>query len=182
MLDSLRSRAQMRRKAGEIYGVIVTQARQPNFYAALGVPDTPSGRYEMVMLHLILVLERLRSLSPEDSPLPRLLVEAFIADMDDSLRELATGDLAVPKKVRKAATGLYERTMAYREALPEADVHALTQTFTEHVYGGTQHPGAATLARYLVESAAGLAAVDEEGKLADRGIFASVPDLGGGSA
>jgi cytochrome b pre-mRNA-processing protein 3 len=169
----------MRRKAGAIYGVIVTQARQPDFYAVLGVPDTPSGRYEMVMLHLILVLERLRTLSPETSPLPRLLVEAFIADMDDSLRELATGDLAVPRKVRKAATGLYERTMAYREGLARADVSALSETFTEHVYGGTQHPGAETLARYLQDSSAALAAIDEEGKLADRGVFAPVPDRGG---
>jgi cytochrome b pre-mRNA-processing protein 3 len=169
----------MRRKAGAIYGVIVTQARQPDFYAVLGVPDTPSGRYEMVMLHLILVLERLRTLSPETSPLPRLLVEAFIADMDDSLRELATGDLAVPKKVRKAATGLYERTMAYREGLAKADAHALSGTFTEHVYGGTRQAGADALARYLLDSSAALAAIDEEGKLADRGVFAPVPSRRG---
>lgn len=182
MLDSLRSRAEMRRKAGEIYGAIVTQARQPNFYALLGVPDTPSGRYEMVTLHLFLVLERLRTLSAETSALPRLLVEAFIADMDDSLRELATGDLAVPRKVRKAATGLYERTMAYRAALPDGDVHALSETFVEHVYGGTQHPGAGALARYLLASSSTLAAVDAEEKLANGGVFAPVPDRAGEAA
>ncbi len=61
MLDFLNARTDMRRKAGKIYGVIVTQARRPSFYADLGVPDTPAGRYEMVVVHLVLVLERLRS-------------------------------------------------------------------------------------------------------------------------
>ena len=100
MLDFLNARTDMRRKAGKIYGAIVTQARRPAFYADLGVPDTPSGRYEMVVVHLVLVLERLRSAPAADADLPRLLVEAFIADMDDSLREMGTGDLTVPKKVR----------------------------------------------------------------------------------
>lgn len=171
----------MRRKAGEIYGVIVTQARQPNFYAELGVPDTPSGRYEMVMMHLFLVLERLRALGSDRSRLPRMLVEAFISDMDDSLRELATGDLAVPKKVRKAATGLYERTVAYRAAVPEGDARALADTFNEHVYGGAAHPGAASLAEYLLMAWAALSAVQEEG-LSDRGIFPPVPDHCGEAA
>ena len=59
MLEFLNARTDIRRKAGEIYGAIVTQARHPALYAGLGVPDTPSGRYEMVVLHLFLVMERL---------------------------------------------------------------------------------------------------------------------------
>lgn len=181
MLDSFRSRAEMRRKAGEIYGVIVTQARQPNFYAKLGVPDTPAGRYEMVTMHLFLVLERLRRPAGEQAQLPRMLVEAFISDMDDSLRELATGDLAVPKKVRKAATGLYERTVAYRAGLADADGRALANTFNEHVYGGKVHPGADSLAKYFLATSAALATVGEE-RLSDRGIFPPVPDQCGEAA
>ena len=43
-----------------MYDAIVAQARQPAFYAALGVPDTVSGRFDMIVLHAFLVLERLR--------------------------------------------------------------------------------------------------------------------------
>ena len=155
MLNSLKAHSELRRKAGEIYGAVVTQARQPSFYAALGVPDTPSGRYEMVVLHLFIVLERLRGQGVnDDAPLPRSLVEAFVTDMDDSLRELGTGDLSVPKKVRRAATGLYERTMAYRIALAAPDDGPLLGVLAEHVYGG-QHPAAPALARYL-RAAAGV--------------------------
>ena len=106
MLGTLRTRAALRRKAGEIYGAIVTQARQPGFYAKLGIPDTPVGRYEMVVLHLFLVLERLRGEGLGTEALQRPLIETFVADMDNSLRELGTGDVVVGKKVRAGRGGL----------------------------------------------------------------------------
>jgi cytochrome b pre-mRNA-processing protein 3 len=119
MLRSLRRRAEFQRKAGEIYGAIVTQSRQPAFYARLGIPDTPTGRYEMVVIHLFLVLERLRGAgaSPEAAAAAQALVDAFVADMDDSLRELGTGDIGVPRRVKRAAAGFYARAKDYREAI-----------------------------------------------------------------
>jgi len=175
MLDSLRTRAETRRKASEIYGAVVTKAREPGFYAALGVPDTPSGRYEMVTLHLFLVLERLRAVTGENGPLPRMLVEAFVADMDDSLRELGTGDLAVPKKVRRAASGLYGRSMAYRTALQTGAPDALEPVFLEHVYACASHAGAPLLARYTRDAAAALAAADPLAEPVSADIFPSLP-------
>ncbi len=160
MLDFLNARTDMRRKAGEIYGAIVTQARRPAFYADLGVPDTPSGRYEMVVVHLVLVLERLRSVPAADADLPRLLVEAFIADMDDSLREMGTGDLTVPKKVRLAATGLYERSVAYKAALAASDGEDLEAVLREHTYADADAQFAPRLARYVRAAAAALTATD----------------------
>lgn len=176
MLDSFRTRAETRRKASEIYGAVVTQARSPRFYADLGVPDTPSGRYEMVALHLSLVLERLRPAGDHASALPRVLVETFVVDMDDSLRELGTGDLAVPKKVRRAAAGLYDRSVSYRTALAASDDEPLRELLIEHVYDGAAHPGAEALACYVKDASQLLAATDAvEALLARRGF----PSLGG---
>jgi cytochrome b pre-mRNA-processing protein 3 len=175
MLDFFNARIDIRRKAGEIYGAIVTQARRPDFYAALGVPDTPAGRYDMVVLHLFLVLERLRT-ARDTSPLSRMLVEAFIADMDDSLRELATGDLSVPKKVRRAATGLYERSMAYRSALEAEDDAALTAALAEHAYAGTgESAQARSLARYVNSAASALSAAKATEILAAQFAFPDPP-------
>ena len=176
MLDFLNARTDMRRKAGKIYGVIVTQARRPAFYADLGVPDTPSGRYEMVVVHLVLVLERLRSAPGAGADLPRLLVEAFIADMDDSLREMGTGDLTVPKKVRAAATGLYERSVAYQTALAAGDAEALAAVFAEHVYVDADARLAPRLAAYVQATAATLAATDADAVAIGSFAFAAVPN------
>jgi cytochrome b pre-mRNA-processing protein 3 len=177
MLDFFNARIDIRRKAGEIYGAIVTQARRPEFYALLGVPDTPAGRYDMVVLHLFLVLERLRA-AGNTSPLSRLLVEAFIADMDDSLRELATGDLSVPKKVRRAATGLYERSMAYRSALELSDEAALSAALSAHVYAGAgEDARAGLLARYVNAAAGALAAAETTEVLAGQIAFPDPPSI-----
>src|ERR1019366_7700109 len=44
-----------------IYGMIVTQARQPSFYRDLGVADTVNGRFDLLVLHLWMVLRRFQS-------------------------------------------------------------------------------------------------------------------------
>ena len=73
----------------------------------------------MVVIHLFLVLERLRGAgaSPEAAAAAQALVDAFVADMDDSLRELGTGDIGVPRRVKRAAAGFYARAKDYREAI-----------------------------------------------------------------
>jgi cytochrome b pre-mRNA-processing protein 3 len=73
----------------------------------------------MVVIHLFLVLERLRGAgpSPEAEAAAQALVDAFVADMDDSLRELGAGDLGVPRRVKRAAAGFYARAKDYREAI-----------------------------------------------------------------
>jgi cytochrome b pre-mRNA-processing protein 3 len=129
----------------------------------------------MVVVHLFLVLERLRAAGEPESALPRLLVEAFIADMDDSLREMGTGDLTVPKKVRRAATGLYERSMAYKTGLATADEAALAAALTEHVYVGDAGNHARALGAYL-RSAAGALAARSTGQMAEGDFsFPAVP-------
>ena len=95
----------------------MTQARQPALFAGTGVEDTPEGRSEMIILHLFLVLERLGGEGPPGTRLGRLTAEAFVTDVDDSLREMGVGDLAVPRKVKRAAAGLYQRCHGYRLAL-----------------------------------------------------------------
>ncbi len=62
MLAWLMQRAHRRRTARSLYGSIVTQARSPGLYAGWGVPDTPEGRFEIIGLHLVLILRRLAAL------------------------------------------------------------------------------------------------------------------------
>ncbi len=172
MLGALRARAALRRKAGEIYGVIVTQARQPGFYAKLGIPDTPAGRYDMVVLHLFLVLERLRLEGSEAGTLQRILIEAFVADMDDALREFGTGDVVVGKKVRRAAAGFYERSRDYREALATDDAAVLARALARHGLTREDEPqGSRALAGYVQAAAAALKAQGSREVLTGRLAF-----------
>jgi cytochrome b pre-mRNA-processing protein 3 len=128
--------------ATKLYGRLVAQARAEPFYAILEVPDTPEGRLEMIMLHLVLVQEPLIAGGEAGAVLARDLSETFVADLDDCLREMAVSDLAVPRKVKKAAAALFERTRDYGAALAGQDAGALAGLIEQHVLMVAQGEGA----------------------------------------
>lgn len=168
MFHALRSQAALQHKASDIYGAIVTQARHPDFYGRLGVPDTPVGRYEMVVVHLFLVLERLRADPLAADELARALIETFVADMDDSVREMGTGDVGVGKKVRRAAAGFYERSRDYRAGLAAPDRQELARAVARYAYA---HESAddhgEELASYMRAAGAALTRHDLAGAIAE---------------
>ncbi|MEX0852047.1 MAG: ubiquinol-cytochrome C chaperone family protein [Bauldia sp.] len=145
-----------RRMASRLYGAIVAQARSRALYADLGVPDTVSGRFEMVVLHAVLVLERLRAGGDAEGLVGQAVFDLFCADMDRSLRELGVGDLALPRRMKQMAESFYGRAEAYGRCLADGDTRGLAEAFDRNVGGGA--PGnSRSLATYAVAAAAGLA-------------------------
>ena len=137
MLAWLKTMTDRRQTARSLYGSIVTQAREPVFYAAWGVPDTVQGRFEMIALHLVLVLRRLAAEGRAGERLARALTEAFVVDLDDAMREMTFGDLAVPREVKRAAAALFDRHRAYLAALGAADDSTLAHAIgTQLAYLG----------------------------------------------
>ena len=60
LLGRFRRKRARRDAAHRLYAALVDQARQPVFYADWGVPDSRDGRLELVSLHAILLMRRLR--------------------------------------------------------------------------------------------------------------------------
>lgn len=174
MLNWLAKRADATRKAENLYGVVVAQARNPSFFRDFGVIDTLEGRFEMIVLHMFLVLERLRGRAPADAS--RALIERFVTDMDDCMREIGVGDLTVPKKVKRAAAALYERADSYRRAGAAGD-DALAKALAE-VFGEMPHCDVRTreLGRYMQTASAALERQDLQ-RILDAEL--SFPDPGG---
>ena len=57
------------RTIAALYGAIVAQARAAHFYAEMGVPDTVSGRFDMVLEIYPTVRQALAAISPEAAAL-----------------------------------------------------------------------------------------------------------------
>lgn len=129
-----------------VYDAIVASARQPHFYANLGVPDTLDGRFDMIVLHLFLVLDRMKG---EDEKFRQSLTDYFFMDMDRSLREIGVGDLTVGKKVRKMAEAFYGRINAYQTAMEQGEVQWVP-ALQRNVYGGKASIHAQDLAIWTV--------------------------------
>lgn len=134
MFQWIKARSGQRRVAHELYGSIVSQARQPEFYRSFGVADTVGGRFEMICLHVFGVLERLGTADASET-VGRELVERFFGDMDDIMREMGVGDSSVPKKMRTASEGLYGRLDAYAKGVRSDDAELLQAALRRNVYG-----------------------------------------------
>jgi cytochrome b pre-mRNA-processing protein 3 len=141
MLQWLRRRSEAQRTAEELYGRVVAAARQPELYRAMGVADTPEGRFEMIALHLFLALEALKGKADYGQDIAQRTIEAFVADMDGCMREMGVGDLAVPKKVKRAAAAFYERAGAYRAALVDSGDRKLERALARYALGNEAAAG-----------------------------------------
>lgn len=152
-----------------IYGMIVTQAREPLFYRDLGVADTVNGRFDLLLVHLWLLLRRIRPVQggPE---IAQALFDRFCDDMDANLREMGVGDLAVPKRMQAFGEAFYGRTAAYDMALTEGE-QALAQAFCRNVLNGENLPGAHRLAAYAHTVTTMLAGLDDATLLAASWTF-----------
>lgn len=165
--------------AHRLYVALVGQARRPDFYAGLGVPDSLDGRFEMIALHAFLILRRLRDAGETGRRLGQALFDVMFADMDQNLREMGVGDLGVGKRVKAMASGLYGRIAAYEAALGAGEA-ATCEALARNVFGTVEPPAGAlrALARYLRQETEGLARQEDGAILAGRVEFGPVPVAG----
>lgn len=129
--------------ARRLYNATVTQARTVAFYEQWAVPDTVTGRFDMISLHAYLIMRRLMA-----EPAAKAFSEAYcgmiFTDMDRNLREMGVGDLSVGKKVKKLAEGFYGRATAYESAMNDGP-EPMTVVLRRNIYGG-EDPGDSVLA------------------------------------
>ncbi len=119
--------------AERLYGAIVAQARQPFFYADLGVPDTVDGRFDMILMHSFVVMLRLREGDGESKALSQILYDTMFVDMDRAVREMGIGDLSVKKHIRRMMKAFNGRMNAYESGL--GDPAVLSDVLRRNVYG-----------------------------------------------
>jgi cytochrome b pre-mRNA-processing protein 3 len=157
---------------GTIYGMIVTRAREPAFYSDYGVPDTVDCRFDLVVLHLWMVLRRFGA-DMDSRKLAQGLFDLFCSDMDANLREMGVGDMTVPKRMQAFGQAFYGRSAAYDAALAQGH-EALARALDKNVFNGRNFERAGHLADYVEASVAKLAAVDAATLAEERQPFAAL--------
>jgi cytochrome b pre-mRNA-processing protein 3 len=172
------SRARTATAVGGLFAAIVGRAREPAFYRALAVPDTLDGRFEMVALHLLLVMRRLKGQGPEAGKLSQCLYETMVDDFEKSLLEMGAGDSGIARRVKTMARGMAGRIRAYDEALADSDDGRLEMALDNNLYG-TVDPVPdgvlATMAAYVRACATALDAQPLESLMRGEVRFAPVP-------
>lgn len=141
----------LREQAHALYVALVNQSRKPVFFSQWGVEDTLDGRFDVIVLHLSLVLERVEG----DAAFTQQLMEVFFADMDRSLRELGASDTGIGKRIQKMAQAFFGRLKAYQDAKDEA---ALTAALQRNLYREKPQDHAKDVAAYIMRNRAHLRA------------------------
>lgn len=139
-----------------IYAAIVAQSRQPRFYADWGVPDTVTGRFDMICLHLALLFGRLRAEGKQVDTFAQSVFDLFFKDMDRSLREMGAGDLAVPKKIQKMGSAFYGLMTSLNEAMDRGDRAEVEAVIRRNLFEDAEAAAAGELTAYLFAEAAKL--------------------------
>lgn len=161
--------------AHNLYTALVTMSRRPALYTDGGAADTVDGRFDLIVLHLYLAIERLRR-EPEDAPARQVetpLLEVFFADMDQALRQMGVGDLSVGRRVHDMAGAFFGRVQAYEAALAAHDggggTEPLADAVRRNLYRGDARADAGRwMTTYILSLRAALAAVPVEDLLAGR--------------
>jgi cytochrome b pre-mRNA-processing protein 3 len=135
------------------FEAVVAQARLPEFFIHGGIPDTTEGRFELLLLHLFILLHAVRQ-QPQAEAFGQAVFDAAFDYLDWNLREIGVGDMTVGKKIKRMAEIFYGRIKQYREAL-ETDEAALMQVIGTTLYPATHTADAAAaqaLANYIARA------------------------------
>jgi len=118
----------------QIYGGLVSRARNPVLFTDLAVPDTMNGRFDMMVLHVFLLSLRLKDDDDACRSLSQEVFDAFLLDMDRGLREEGVGDLTVPKRIKKMTQIFYGRVGAYEGPVINGDQQALAAAINRNIF------------------------------------------------
>jgi len=132
-----------------VYRAIVAQSRQPVFYAQWGVPDTVTGRFDVLSLHMGLVFRRLGGSGKAATEFAQALFDLFFKDMDRNLREMGAGDLSVPKKIRNMGNLFYGLMTNLNEALERGDRDEAEAVLRRNLFADVADADVTALADYV---------------------------------
>lgn len=140
--------------ADRIIAAISQAARSPDLYGEGRVPDTLTGRFEMMTAFAALALMRLRSDATADR-VAQAFTDRLFRHFDAGLREAGVGDLSVSKRMKALASAFYGRLTAYDAAFAQGPV-ALAAALTRNVWDDVPTPFAGVVAARLLALKTGL--------------------------
>lgn len=145
-----------------LYAAAVAAARQPVFYTTHQVPDTLDGRFDMLLLHVTMLMLRLK-----DEDARQRLFDLMFADIDRSLREMGVGDMSMAKKMKPLLAGFYGRAGAYKSALAADGDASLIAALSRNLYNSHTVAEHAPFMAHYVRAAMALLATQSDGLLAE---------------
>lgn len=174
----LRRRKSIKTAAAGLYQAAVIQSRDPRFYTELGVSDTIDGRFDLVSLHVFLIVQRLSRMGSKGKALSQALFDHMFTHMEQTLREIGIGDMGVPKHMKRMMHGFNGRVHSYHTAIDNNDMQELQLAVTRNIYrveGDSIPDEAGLMVEYITQEVGFLMQQDYDTLAAGRVRFHSIP-------
>ncbi len=171
-----------RRLAGAtgLYQSALSASRQPDFYNVLQVPDTLDGRFDLVALHVFLLIDRLAA---DKTMAARAMIQPVFDIMfrmiDTDLREQGL-DMSVGKYIRRMMRAFNGRLRAYETAMRQGDLAMMEEALARNVWRAedtSNVSGASELAAYAFAARDALATQDVELLCTGNVVFPTLTEI-----
>lgn len=156
-----------------MYKAVGDQSRLPYFFTELDVADDFDGRFDLLVIHVHLIIRRLRRLPDSGKKAQQHFFDVFIGDLDQGLRLQGVGDIGIGHRVKKMTHAYYGRAVAYDEALDENSREKLEAALRRNLYRDRQVSDAklTTMVDYVQEQQRQLHALDDGTLLVGGNLF-----------
>lgn len=163
-----------------LYSAAMEQSRAPWFYIKGGVPDSYDGRFDCLLLHIYLMIQKLNG-TENGQDIAQELFDVAVADFDQSLREIGVGDTGMKRRMKNMMLAFNGRMHAYDAAKVSDAPDAWAQALERNLYGTleTVSPDVVSLMQdYVTRARQGIEAQALEDLESGHVTF---PDLNSGS-
>ncbi len=155
LMQWLKDRQARKAAAERLYQAALVQSREPVFYEDYGVADTMDGRFDLLCLHVFLLIDRLERFGAKGRKMGQAVFDRMFVNVDLTLREIGIGDLGVPKHMNKMMKAFNGRVHAYHEALAAGEPAALQLAVSRNVFrasGEAIPAGVDAMVDYILET------------------------------
>ncbi len=135
--------------ATKLYLNIIEQSRNDIFYQKLSINDTIEKRFEMITLHMFIVMQQLKnSNSKEKEQLSQSLFDTMFENMEIALREQGIGDMGIPKRMKKLINIFYDRVLSYDNASSNND---FSKEINKFLYDSKNIDNSQIISKYMAK-------------------------------
>lgn len=123
--------------AEKLYSCALKNVRKKLFYQQAGAPDTFDGRFDLLLVHIFIILKCLSHTPKQNNKaIAQDLAERFTEDMEQTLREKGIGDIGISKQIERMIQEFKGRMCGYTEALDSLskDPDSLKDALKRNVY------------------------------------------------
>ncbi len=129
-----------KKKVELIYQNIITISRSKVFYLDFNLDDRFETRFDLITFHAFSIFYFFRKKNIGKSEISQELFDLIFSDLENNLREMGFGDIAVNKKMKLFVNAFYGRIAQYSRGMEKfenlKDKSLLHQTILNNIYKG----------------------------------------------